>query len=54
MTLGASIPHEIEALKNSAFLLTISWPNNSKLHGDEALEVMGPDIRRCLYPSKKF
>lgn len=31
MTLGASIPHEIEALKDSAFLLTISWPSNSKL-----------------------
>ena len=31
MTLGASIPHEIEALKDSAFLLTISWPSNSEL-----------------------
>jgi quercetin dioxygenase-like cupin family protein len=31
MTLGASIPHEVEAVKDSAFLLTISWPSHSEL-----------------------
>lgn len=31
MMLSASIPHEVEALKDSAFLLTISWPSNSEL-----------------------
>lgn len=31
ITLGASIPHEIEALEDSAFLLTISWPSNQEL-----------------------
>jgi quercetin dioxygenase-like cupin family protein len=31
LTLGASIPHEIEAVKDSAFLLTISWPSNQEL-----------------------
>lgn len=31
MTLSASIPHEVEADKDSAFLLTISWPSNSEL-----------------------
>ena len=31
LTLGASIPHEVEAATDSAFLLTISWPSNSEL-----------------------
>lgn len=31
ITLGASIPHEVEAIEDSAFLLTISWPSNQKL-----------------------
>jgi len=31
MTLSASIPHEVEAEKDSAFLLTISWPSNNEL-----------------------
>lgn len=31
MTLSASIPHEVEAVKDSAFLLTISWPSNTEL-----------------------
>jgi len=31
ITLGASIPHEIESVKDSAFLLTISWPSNQEL-----------------------
>jgi quercetin dioxygenase-like cupin family protein len=31
ITLGASIPHEVEAIKDSAFLLTISWPSNQEL-----------------------
>ena len=31
LTLSASIPHEVEAIQDSAFLLTISWPSNSKL-----------------------
>jgi quercetin dioxygenase-like cupin family protein len=30
-TLGPSIKHEIEALQNSAFLLTISWPTAQAL-----------------------
>lgn len=29
LTLGASIPHEVEAMEESAFLLTISWPGAS-------------------------
>ena len=29
--LGASIKHEVEALEESAFLLTIAWPNADKL-----------------------
>jgi quercetin dioxygenase-like cupin family protein len=29
--LGASIKHEVEALEESAFLLTIAWPNAEKL-----------------------
>jgi len=29
--LGASIKHEVEALEESAFLLTIAWPNAVKL-----------------------
>lgn len=31
LTLGASIKHEVEALEDSAFLLTISWPDGGKL-----------------------
>jgi quercetin dioxygenase-like cupin family protein len=31
LTLGASIKHDVEALEESAFLLTVSWPNNEKL-----------------------
>lgn len=31
LTLGASIPHEIESTGDSAFLLTISWPSNQEL-----------------------
>ncbi len=31
MALGASIKHEVEALEESAFLLTIAWPNEEKL-----------------------
>ena len=30
VTLGASIKHEVEALEESAFLLTIAWPNAEK------------------------
>lgn len=30
-TLAASIKHEVEALEESAFLLTIAWPNTEKL-----------------------
>jgi len=32
-TLGASIPHELEAINDSAFLLTISWPSTHVLRG---------------------
>ena len=31
LTLGASIKHEVEAVEESAFLLTISWPGNREL-----------------------
>jgi quercetin dioxygenase-like cupin family protein len=31
MTLSASVPHEVDAVKDSAFLLTISWPSNGEL-----------------------
>jgi quercetin dioxygenase-like cupin family protein len=31
LTLSASIKHEVEALEESAFLLTVSWPDNQKL-----------------------
>jgi quercetin dioxygenase-like cupin family protein len=31
ITLGASIRHEVEALEDSAFLLTISWPSDEEL-----------------------
>jgi quercetin dioxygenase-like cupin family protein len=31
LTLGASIKHEVEALEESAFLLTIAWPDVEKL-----------------------
>jgi quercetin dioxygenase-like cupin family protein len=32
-TLGASIRHDVEALDDSAFLLTISWPSTEELAG---------------------
>ncbi|MEO7027788.1 MAG: cupin domain-containing protein [Acidobacteriaceae bacterium] len=31
LTLGASIKHQVEALEDSAFLLTIAWPSGEKL-----------------------
>ena len=31
ITLAASIRHEVEALEDSAFLLTISWPSDEEL-----------------------
>jgi quercetin dioxygenase-like cupin family protein len=31
LTLGASIKHEVEALEEAAFLLTIAWPTGEKL-----------------------
>jgi quercetin dioxygenase-like cupin family protein len=31
LALGASIKHDVEALEDSAFLLTVSWPNSEKL-----------------------
>ncbi len=31
LTLGASIKHEVEAIEESEFLLTISWPGNREL-----------------------
>ena len=31
LTLGASIKHEVEAVEDSAFLLTIAWPDSEKL-----------------------
>jgi quercetin dioxygenase-like cupin family protein len=31
LTMGASIKHDVEAIKASAFLLTISWPTNQQL-----------------------
>jgi len=31
LTLGASIKHDVEAVVDSAFLLTISWPDNQEL-----------------------
>ena len=31
LTLGASIKHQVEAMEESAFLLTISWPDNREL-----------------------
>jgi quercetin dioxygenase-like cupin family protein len=31
LTLGASIKHDVEALDDAAFLLTISWPDNQEL-----------------------
>jgi quercetin dioxygenase-like cupin family protein len=30
-TLGASIKHDVEAVVESGFLLTISWPDNQEL-----------------------
>lgn len=38
LMLGASIKHEVEALEESAFLLTIAWPGAEKL---EALNHRG-------------
>jgi quercetin dioxygenase-like cupin family protein len=35
LTLGASIRHEVEALEDTAFLLTISWPDTAKLQAME-------------------
>lgn len=31
LTLGASIKHDVEALDDSALLLTIAWPSNQEL-----------------------
>lgn len=31
LALGASIKHDVEAMEDSAFLLTIAWPNNEEL-----------------------
>jgi quercetin dioxygenase-like cupin family protein len=31
LMLGASIKHEVEALEDSAFLLTVAWPSGEKL-----------------------
>ena len=31
LTLGSSIKHKVEALEESAFLLTIAWPSDEKL-----------------------
>lgn len=31
LTLGASIKHDVQALEDSAFLLTISWPSDEEL-----------------------
>lgn len=31
ITLGASIKHEVEAVEDSVFLLTIGWPGNQRL-----------------------
>ena len=31
LTLSASIKHDVHALEDSAFLLTISWPSNEEL-----------------------
>lgn len=31
ITVGASIKHEVEAIEESEFLLTISWPGNREL-----------------------
>jgi quercetin dioxygenase-like cupin family protein len=31
LTLSASIKHEVQALEDSAFLLTISWPSDEEL-----------------------
>lgn len=38
LMLGASIKHEVEALEESSFLLTIAWPDAAKL---EALKHRG-------------
>lgn len=35
LTLSASIKHEVESLDDSAFLLTISWPQNKELQAME-------------------
>lgn len=31
-TLGASIKHSVEAMEESGFLLTLSWPSDRQLH----------------------
>ncbi len=31
VTLGASITHQVEAIEDAAFLLTIAWPDKDKL-----------------------
>jgi quercetin dioxygenase-like cupin family protein len=31
LALGASIKHQVEALEDSAFLLTVAWPDTEKL-----------------------
>ena len=31
LALGASIKHDVEAIEDSAFLLTVSWPDSEKL-----------------------
>lgn len=31
LTLAAAVKHDVEALQDSAFLLTISWPSNEEL-----------------------
>ncbi len=35
LTLAASIRHEVEALDEAAFLLTIAWPDGNKARRDE-------------------
>lgn len=32
LALGVSIKHEVEAMEEAGFLLTISWPGNQELH----------------------
>jgi quercetin dioxygenase-like cupin family protein len=36
LALERALPHDVEALEDSAFLLTIAWPENAaKLHGGD-------------------